>query len=333
MGEGASKEQVDSLIEKLRSVGVEVHVSVGKYRTILGVIGEEELVAAMPLTAFPGVEKVMPVLKPYKLVSREFQHEDSIIKVNNTQIGGGTFTLIAGPCSVESREQLVETAKQIKTAGAKMLRGGAFKPRTSPYSFQGMGEDGLKLLKEASEKTGLPVVTEVMEIRQIELVEKYADMIQVGARNMQNFNLLTELGKCKTPVLLKRGFSNTLEELLTSAEYIARGGNRNIVLCERGIRTFETETRNTFDVSAIPVLRQLTHLPVIVDPSHAAGRADIVPALAMAALAAGADGAIVEVHPRPSEALCDGPQSLTFEAFFEMVEKIKKVAEAVGKQI
>lgn len=333
MKEDATQEQVDELVEKLKKAGVEVHISVGKYRTVIGVIGDEELVSMLPLTAFPGVEKVMPVLKPYKLVSREFQHEDTVIRVKDSVIGGGVFAVIAGPCSVESREQVVETAKAVKKAGATFLRGGAYKPRTSPYSFQGLGEEGLEYLKVASEETGLPVVTEVMEIRQIDTVEKYTDIFQIGARNMQNFNLLIEIGKREKPVLLKRGFSNTIEELLMSAEYIARGGNRKIILCERGIRTFENSTRNTLDISAIPVLKRLTHLPVIVDPSHSAGRSDIVPELSYAALAAGADGIIVEVHPNPAEALCDGPQSITPEVFSKMMGTLKKIASAVGKEI
>ncbi len=333
MKEGATQEQIDEVVEKLKKAGVESHISVGKYRTVIGVIGDEELVSMLPLTAFPGVEKVMPVLKPYKLVSREFQHEDTVIKVKDSVVGGGVFAVIAGPCSVESREQVVETAKEVKKAGATFLRGGAYKPRTSPYSFQGLGEEGLKYLRDASQETGLPVVTEVMEIRQIDIVEKYTDIFQIGARNMQNFNLLTEIGKRKKPVLLKRGFSNTVEELLTSAEYIARGGNREIILCERGIRTFENATRNTLDISAIPVLKTLTHLPVIVDPSHSAGRADIVPELSYAALAAGADGIIVEVHPNPAEALCDGPQSITPEIFSQMMDTLRKIASCIGKKI
>lgn len=333
MREGATQEQIDEVVEKLKKAGVEAHISVGKYRTVIGVIGDEELVSMLPITAFPGVEKVMPVLKPYKLVSREFQHEDTIIEFKNSVIGGGVFAVIAGPCSVESKEQMVKTAKEVKKAGATFLRGGAYKPRTSPYSFQGLGEEGLEYLKDASRETGLPVVTEVMEIRQIDIVEEYTNIFQIGARNMQNFNLLTEIGKRKKPVLLKRGFSNTLEELLTSAEYIARGGNREIILCERGIRTFENATRNTLDISAIPILKTLTHLPVIVDPSHSAGRADIVPELSYAALAAGADGIIVEVHPNPAEALCDGPQSITPEIFSQMMDTLRKIASCVGKRI
>jgi 3-deoxy-7-phosphoheptulonate synthase len=331
MREGATQEQIDAVIERLTKAGVEVHTSVGRYRTVLGVVGDEELVAGLPLEAMPGVEKVMPVLKPYKLVSREFQHESTVIDVRGSTIGPPVFAVIAGPCSVETEEQMIETARFVKQAGATFLRGGAFKPRTSPYSFQGLGEEGLRYLKLASEETGLPVVTEVMEIRQIEVVSEYADVVQIGARNMQNFNLLLEVGKQDKPVLLKRGFSNTIEELLTAAEYIARGGNRKIVLCERGIRTFETATRNTLDISAIPIIKQLSHLPVIVDPSHAAGRADLVAPLSLAALAVGADGVIVEVHPRPAEALCDGPQSLDFPRFEAMMTEIRELAPVVGR--
>lgn len=328
-----SEEQINKIAEKIRSHGLDVHISKGKFRTIIGVIGDEELIRSLPLEAWPEVEKVMPVLKPYKLVSLEFKQEPTVVRVMNAEIGGGTFTVMAGPCSVESREQLLKTALAVKEAGAKVLRGGAYKPRTSPYSFQGLGVEGLKLLKEAKEKTGLPVVTEVMDVRQIEPVSEHADILQIGARNMQNFNLLSEVGKAGKPVLLKRGFSNTVEELLMAAEYIAREGNDQIILCERGIRTFETSTRNTLDISAIPVLKRLTHLPVVVDPSHAAGRSDIVPELSLAALAAGADGIIVEVHPDPKNALCDGPQSLDIDQFVLMMKEIKEVATALKRKV
>lgn len=326
-------DQIQKVAEKIKEHGLDVHISKGKFRTIIGVIGDEEVIRSLPLEAWPEVEKVMPVLKPYKLVSLEFKPEPTVVKVDGVFIGGGFFTVMAGPCSVESYEQLLTTAKAVKEAGASILRGGAFKPRTSPYSFQGLGIEGLKMLSEVSRKTGLPVVTEVMDVRQIEAVSEHAHILQIGARNMQNFNLLSEVGKTGKPVLLKRGFSNTVEELLMAAEYVAREGNDQIILCERGIRTFETSTRNTLDISAVPVLKRLTHLPVVIDPSHSAGRSDIVPELSLAALAVGADGIIVEVHPDPKNALCDGPQSLDLNQFRLMMEEIKKVAEVLGRKI
>jgi 3-deoxy-7-phosphoheptulonate synthase len=326
-------EQIRSVAERIREHGLDVHISRGKFRTIVGVIGDEEIIRALPLEAWPEVEKVMPVLKPYKLVSLEFKTEPTVVKVRDVEIGAGNFVVMAGPCSVESKEQLLETAKAVKAAGAKILRGGAFKPRTSPYSFQGLGLEGLKLLKEVSELTGLPVVTEVMDVRHIEAVAEYADILQIGARNMQNFNLLSEVGRAGKPVLMKRGFSNTVEELLMAAEYIAREGNDQIILCERGIRTFETSTRNTLDISAVPVLKRLTHLPVVIDPSHAAGRSDIVPELCLAAIAVGADGLLVEVHPDPKNALCDGPQSLNFKQFELMMQELKMVAGALKRKL
>jgi 3-deoxy-7-phosphoheptulonate synthase len=328
-----TEEQINRVAERIRAEGLDVHISKGRFRTIIGVIGDEELIRSLPLEAWPEVEKVMPVLKPYKLVSLEFKAEPTVVEVRGVRIGGGTFTVMAGPCSVESLEQLLATAEHVKREGARVLRGGAYKPRTSPYSFQGLGPQGLRLLKEVSDKTGLPVVTEVMDVRQIEPVSEYADILQIGARNMQNFNLLSEVGKAGKPVLMKRGFSNTIEEFLMAAEYIAREGNDQIILCERGIRTFETATRNTLDISAVPVLKRLTHLPVVVDPSHAAGRSDIVPELSLAALAAGADGIIVEVHPDPQNALCDGPQSLDFEQFSLMMKEIREVAEAIRRPL
>lgn len=331
--QGATQEEIEKIIERIRSEGLEVHVSRGKFRTVLGVIGDEEKVSTLPLEAYPVVEKVMPVMKPYKLVSLEFREEPTVVEVNGVKIGPPRFTVMAGPCSVETEEQVLATARAVRQAGAAVLRGGAFKPRTSPYSFKGLGEEGLKMLRKAADETGMPVVTEVMDVRQIELVAQYADILQIGARNMQNFNLLSEVGRADKPVLLKRGFSNTIEELLMAAEYIAREGNDRIILCERGIRTFETATRNTLDISAIPVLKKLTHLPVVVDPSHAAGRADIVPELCYAALAAGADGLLIEVHPDPSRALCDGPQSLNPESFSQLMENLKRIAAAVGKEM
>jgi 3-deoxy-7-phosphoheptulonate synthase len=285
------------------------------------------------MESFPGVEKVLPILKPYKLVSREFQKEDTIIEVNGHKIGGKKIHVMAGPCSVESREQVLAAALPVKEAGATFIRGGAFKPRTSPYSFQGMGEEGLDLLAYARQTTGLPIITEVLDTREVELVYRYADILQIGARNMQNFKLLTEVGKVDKPVLLKRGLSATIQEFLLSAEYIASEGNRKIILCERGIRTYETETRNTLDLSAVPLLKQLSHLPVFVDPSHATGRWDLVAPMALAAVAAGADGLLIEVHPRPEVALSDGPQSLKPEKFAALMRQLKKVAQAIGREI
>ncbi len=333
MKEGASQKEIEHVIDKLKEVGVDTHVSEGKYRTIIGVIGEEDVVAVVPLEVFPGVEKVMPVLKPYKLVSREFKPEDTIIKIGDSLIGGDYFVVIAGPCSVESEEQVLATAEAVKDAGATMLRGGAFKPRSSPYSFQGLGEEGLKILAKARDVTGLPIATEVMDTRDVALVAKYADVLQVGARNMQNFQLLTEVGKQHKPVLLKRGFSSTIEEFLMAAEYVAKAGNKNIILCERGIRTFETYTRNTLDISAIPLIKSLSHLPIIVDPSHATGRIDLVEPLSLAAIAAGANGLMIEVHRNPEEALCDGSQSLTPASFAEIMKKISSLVNTFGKKM
>ncbi|OGX34264.1 MAG: 3-deoxy-7-phosphoheptulonate synthase [Omnitrophica WOR_2 bacterium RIFCSPLOWO2_02_FULL_50_19] len=329
----ATESQIKHIVEKVKALGLKPMISKGVERTIIGLIGEEDVLRSTPLDVFPGVEKVMSILAPYKLVSREFKHENSVINAGKVKIGGKKIAVMAGPCSVENREMLIRIARDVKKAGASILRGGAFKPRTSPYSFQGLGEEGLKYLKEAREKTGLPVVTEIMDIRDLDLIEKYVDILQVGARNMQNFNLLKEVGLSKKPVLLKRGISSTIVELLMSAEYILSNGNFNVMLCERGIRTFEDQTRFTLDLSAIPVLKKLTHLPVIVDPSHAAGKWGYVPALSKAAIAAGADGLMVEVHPRPEEAFSDGAQSLMPDNFDKMMKDLKAVAKAVGRDI
>ncbi|OGX42212.1 MAG: 3-deoxy-7-phosphoheptulonate synthase [Omnitrophica WOR_2 bacterium RIFCSPLOWO2_12_FULL_51_24] len=329
----ATESQIKHIVEKVKALGLKPMISKGVERTIIGLIGEEDVLRSTPLDVFPGVEKVMSILAPYKLVSREFKHENSVINAGKVKIGGKKIAVMAGPCSVENREMLIRIARDVKKAGASILRGGAFKPRTSPYSFQGLGEEGLKYLKEAREKTGLPVVTEIMDIRDLDLIEKYVDILQVGARNMQNFNLLKEVGLSKKPVLLKRGISSTIIELLMSAEYILSNGNFNVMLCERGIRTFEDQTRFTLDLSAIPVLKKLTHLPVIVDPSHAAGKWGYVPALSKAAIAAGADGLMVEVHPRPEEAFSDGAQSLMPDNFDKMMKDLKAVAKAVGRDI
>lgn len=329
----ATEAQIKHLVERIKSLGLKPMISKGVERTIIGIIGEEDVLRVQPLEIFPGVEKVMPILSPYKLVSREFRHENTVINVDGINVGGKKIVVMAGPCSVESRELLLYIAKAVKKSGAAILRGGAFKPRTSPYSFQGLGEEGLKYLKEAKAKTGLPVITEIMDIRDLPLVEKYADVLQIGARNMQNFNLLKEIGLTKKPVMLKRGMSSTIKELLMSAEYILSNGNFNVMLCERGIRTFEEETRFTLDLSAIPALKRLTHLPVIIDPSHGTGKWGYVPAMAKAAVAAGADGLIIEVHPKPEEAFSDGIQSLLPDNFDKLMKELKDIAKVVGRDI
>lgn len=330
---GATEGDVRQVEETLRVKGLSAHISRGVERTIIGAIGDERKLDPEQFEGLPAVEKVLRILSPFKLVSREFQKEDTVIDVNGRKIGGRAIALFAGPCSVEGKDMMVGIGGSVAACGATFLRGGAFKPRTSPYAFQGLGEEGLKHLAEARERTGLPVATELMDPRDLDLVARYADIIQIGARNMQNFRLLTEVGKLDKPVILKRGMSATIQELLMSAEYIASEGNRKIVLCERGIRTYETATRNTFDVSAFPVLKSLTHLPVIADPSHAAGKASLVEPLAAAAIAAGADGLMIEVHDRPEKALSDGPQSLRPETFGQVVDRLRKVAEAVGRTL
>jgi 3-deoxy-7-phosphoheptulonate synthase len=329
----ATEADVRQIEDSLRSRGLSAHISRGVERTIIGAIGDERKLDPEIFEGLPAVEKVLRILSPFKLVSREFQKEDTVIDVNGKTVGGKAIALFAGPCSVEGRAMMIEIGGSVAGSGATFLRGGAFKPRTSPYAFQGLGEEGLKHLAEARERTGLPVATELMDPRDIELVARYADIIQIGARNMQNFRLLTEVGKLDKPVILKRGMSATIQELLMSAEYIASEGNRKIILCERGIRTYETATRNTFDVSAFPVLKSLTHLPVIADPSHAAGKAGLVEPLAAAAIAAGADGLMIEVHNQPEKALSDGPQSLRPEVFVQVIARLRKVAEAVGRTL
>ncbi len=330
----ATKKQLDRLVKKIHSLGLKPWISKGVERTIVGVIGEEDIIRIQPLEVFPGVEKVLQILKPYKLASRDFKKEDSIVNIGGgVRVGGKKLVVMAGPCSVESEKLLIEIAKKVKSAGATVLRGGAFKPRTSPYSFQGLGLKGLKFLAEARSETGLKVVTELMDIRDLEMVLKYTDIIQIGARNMQNFNLLKEVGKTKKPILLKRGMANTIKELLMSAEYILAEGNFDVILCERGIRTFEDSTRFTFDTSAIPVLKGLSHLPVIADPSHATGKWGLVAPCAKAGIAAGADGLIIEVHPNPEEAMSDGEQSLLPENFAKLMSEIKKIAVAVGREL
>ncbi len=327
----ATKDDLKRIVERLESLGLKAHISKGKFRTIVGAVGDEAILQGEPLEVMPGVEKVLPILKPFKLVSREFKSESTVIRVNGLRIGSKKVHVIAGPCAVENKEMIVEIAKFVKKAGATILRGGAFKPRTSPYSFQGLGVEGLKYLREAKKVTGIPVITEVMDPRDIEDVCEYADIIQIGARNMQNFKLLKEIGLTKMPVMLKRGLSATIQEWLMSAEYIVSQGNNNVILCERGIRTFETATRNTLDLSAVPVVKQLSHLPIFVDPSHGVGRWDLIEPMAMAAIAAGADGVMVEVHNQPEKALCDGPQALKPDRFLELMKAIKKIAKVVGR--
>ena len=330
---GMAQKEVQAVADRIESLGLKAFVVVGKERTIIGAIGDERLLVDQTLESFPGVEKVLPILKPYKLVSREFQAEDTVIKVGGSEIGGKKIHVMAGPCSVESQEQVLDAAIPVKEAGATFLRGGAFKPRTSPYSFQGLGEEGLGYLAHARKMTGLAVITEVLDPRDLDLVYRYTDILQIGARNMQNFKLLTEVGKLDKPVMLKRGMSASIQEFLLSAEYIAAEGNRRIILCERGIRTFETETRNTLDLSAVPILKQLSHLPVFIDPSHSTGKWELVTPMALAGVAAGADGLLIEVHPRPEVALCDGPQSLKPEKFSALMRNLRKVAEAVGRDM
>jgi 3-deoxy-7-phosphoheptulonate synthase len=327
----STAEQIAHVIERIEQLGFRPHLSQGEHRTIIGVIGDENKLQAEPLQAIPGVEQVLPILKPFKLASREFHRSDTVVQVGRTRIGGGALGMIAGPCAIESAALLDEIAAAVKAAGANILRGGAFKPRTSPYSFQGLGEDGLKILKDAGAKHQMPVVTEVMDPRQAPLVDRYADMFQVGARNMQNFDLLKEIGQSGKPVLLKRAMSATVRDMLMSAEYILSAGNPNVVLCERGVRSFEDSTRNMLDMSAVPNVQGMSHLPIIVDPSHATGRPDLIPAMACAAVAAGADGVHIEVHSCPEEALSDGPQALLPKNYADLMSRIRRLAEVVGK--
>jgi 3-deoxy-7-phosphoheptulonate synthase len=330
---GVTDAQIDHIRERIEGAGLRTHLSRGEHRTIVGCVGDESLLQHVPLLSIPGVEAVHPVLKPYKLASREFAVDGTRVPLGAVELGGPEVVVIAGPCSVEGPEMLAQTAARVGAAGARALRGGAYKPRSSPYSFQGLGERGLELLAEVRETSGLPVVTEVMDTRQVELVASYADVLQIGARNMQNFPLLTEVGRLRRPVLLKRGMAATVEDLLLAAEYVMSQGNPNVILCERGIRTFGTETRNTFDLAAIPVLKRETHLPVIADPSHAGGRRHLVPALSYAAVAAGADGLIVEVHPVPEDATSDGDQSLDFEEFDALMDGLRPFVEAAGRSL
>jgi 3-deoxy-7-phosphoheptulonate synthase len=335
-----TEEQIDHVLERIGELGLKPHLSRGEKRTIVGVIGDESKLQVEPLSAIPGVEQVLPILKPFKLASRELHAADSVVEVRAedgsvapVKIGGGHLGMIAGPCAVESAEILESIAEAVKAAGANILRGGAFKPRTSPYSFQGLGETGLKILRDVGHRHGLPVVTEVMDPRQVELVARYADMFQIGARNMQNFDLLKEVGQTQKPVLLKRGMSATVKDLLMSAEYILSEGNPNVVLCERGVRSFEDSTRNMLDMSAVPNVKGQSHLPIIVDPSHATGRPDLIPPMARAAIAAGADGVHVEVHSCPEKALSDGPQALLPAQYAALFRDLRRLAEVMGRTL
>jgi 3-deoxy-7-phosphoheptulonate synthase len=332
MKQDATAEQVRAVVERIESIGARAHPARGEEVTVVGAIGDREHISRLQLDGAPGVDRVVPILKPYKLASMQLHHgERSVLDIGGHKVGGDHFALIAGPCAVESRRQLMSTADSVSAGGATMLRGGAYKPRTSPYAFQGLGTEALWLLAEAKARTGLPIVTEVLDTRDLEAVLEVADVVQIGARNMQNYSLLTEVGRSGCPTLIKRGLSSTLEELLMAAEYVLKEGNENVLLCERGIRTFETAYRFTLDLTAVPVLQELTHLPVIVDPSHAPGRRSLVEPLSLAAAAAGADGIIVEVHPQPEEAICDGPQQLRAEDFARYAQKVEAAAAVAGK--
>jgi 3-deoxy-7-phosphoheptulonate synthase len=337
MKETATEEEVDAVVAKIERAGARAHRSSGARVTVIGAIGDVEQdanIESLGLEGQPGVDRVVPILKPYKLASAQITHgERTVLDIDGRKVGGDNFALIAGPCTVESREQMLTTARVVRDAGATLLRGGAYKPRTSPYAFQGLGQEGLRLLAEAKEETGLPIVTELMDISDLDAVLEVADVIQIGARNMQNYPLLAEIGRSGRPALLKRGLSATLDELLMAAEYILKEGNPNVMLCERGIRTFETAYRFTLDLMAVPVLKELSHLPVIVDPSHAAGRRDLVGPLSLAAAAVGADGIIVEVHPNPDEAICDGPQALKADGFAEYALMVERAAALAGKAL
>jgi 3-deoxy-7-phosphoheptulonate synthase len=333
---GATDDEIKHIVKKLESRGLKAHISQGTERLIIGVIGDTSKVTEEEedsIRAASGVENVLRILKPYKLASREFRKENTVISVRGVEIGGKKIPVMAGPCAVENRTVLMSIAEKVKAGGAVFLRGGAYKPRTSPYSFQGLGEEGLKYLAEAREKTGLAIITEIMDPRDLDVIVEYADILQIGARNMQNFRLLLEVGSAQKPVLLKRGLSSTIQEWLMSAEYIMSRGNHQVMLCERGIRTFETATRNTLDLSAVPLLKQLTHLPVVVDPSHGVGKRDLVAPMTKAAVAAGADALLIEVHTNPEEAMSDGDQSLIPEEFEKLMQELKPIAQAVGREI
>ncbi len=333
MRRDATPANVEHVVERLRDIGAEAHVSQGQLRTVIGAVGDRAVIQQLPWEAFAGVERVVPILKPYRFVSRDFQESDSVVNVGGVPVGGDALVVIAGPCAVESRDQLFATAAAVQQAGAQILRGDAFKPRTSPYAFQGLGEKGLQLLAEAREETGMPFVAEVLDTRDIELVSSYADLIRIGARNMANFTLLAEVGRQPKPVMLKRGFTATIEEWLNAAEYIYKEGNHQVILCERGIRTFEPQTRNTLDISAVPVVKGLSHLPILVDPSHSGGRRALVPSLTRAAVAAGADGVMIDVHPSPETAQVDGGQALHPAEFATLMDEVRAVATAIGRKV
>ncbi|HEX5897620.1 MAG TPA: 3-deoxy-7-phosphoheptulonate synthase [Thermoleophilaceae bacterium] len=332
MKEGASQAEIDAVVKRVESVGAHAHISAGELVTVIGAIGDREHVANLGLEGAPGVDHLVPILKPYKLASLQYRRDErTVLEIDGRRIGGDHFATMAGPCTVESREVLLDAARTVRDAGAQFLRGGAYKPRTSPYSFQGLGEAGLRLLAEAKAETGLPIVTELLDVRDLDPVLEVADVVQLGARNMQNYTLLTEVGRAGKPVLLKCGLSATLEELLMAAEYILKEGNEQVMLCERGIRTYEPSYRFTLDLMAVPVLRELTHLPIVIDPSHAAGKRSLVEPLSLAAAAAGADGVIVEIHPSPEDAVCDGPQALYADDFAAYLRKLEAAAELAGK--
>ncbi len=333
MKTGSSQDEVNGVTKRIIDIGLKAHVSEGIEHTVIGVLGQVFPELRDSLELLPGVEQVIPVTKPYKLASREFHPRDTIVEANGVAIGGNEIVVMAGPCAVESEEQLLATAQAVKAAGATVLRGGAFKPRTSPYQFRGLGENGLKILAQAGKETQMPIITEVMSPDHVDLVAKYTDILQIGARNMQNFVLLDEVGKTKKPVLLKRGLSSSIQEWLLAAEYVLAQGNEQVILCERGIRTFETHTRNTMDISSIPIIEKVSHLPIIADPSHATGKWYLVPPLALAAVAAGADGLLIEVHPNPDLALADGPQSLTFENFRLLMSQLLSIAKARNRKL
>ena len=333
MNGSASQGDIEKLIDKLKNMGLDLDISKGEKRTVLGIIGDTSILESFPFYAYAGVEKVLRVLKPFKLASREFKGKNTTIKLKGITIGGKELAIMAGPCAIENEEQIFTIAGELSKRGVKILRGGAFKPRTSPYSFQGLGEEGLKFMSRAAKEFGLSIITEVMSVEQVDLVAEYADILQVGARNMQNFMLLKELGRIKKPVMLKRGMSATIEELLLSAEHILSNGNRQVILCERGIRTFETYTRNTLDLSAVPSLKKLSHLPVIVDPSHGTGRWELVGPMAKSAIVAGADGIMIEVHPNPKASLSDGAQTLNFENFNQLLKEMNAIANVIGREI
>ncbi|NLX69727.1 MAG: 3-deoxy-7-phosphoheptulonate synthase [Clostridiales bacterium] len=332
MKPNATKNDIKNIEEILKELGLGVHISTGSERTIIGVIGDKRLIADTPLELMPGVDRLVPIVEPFKLAGRTFKPESTVIRIKDVEIGSKKLVMMAGPCAVESHEQIIQTAKFLKSRGVQFLRGGAYKPRTSPYSFQGLEEEGYRLLAEAAKETGLLVVSEIVSLKSIEQAVKYVDVFQIGARNMQNFQLLREVGRTNIPVVLKRGLASTIEEWLNAAEYIMNEGNYNIILCERGIRTFETYTRNTLDLSAVPIIKEISHLPIIVDPSHGTGKWNLVTPMSRAAIAAGADGLIVEVHPDPKSALSDGPQSLNFDTFNSLIDEVAKVAGVIGRE-